>query len=262
MFKSSLNRCVNYTLFKGNKDSFVFIHGLGSSQNSFYSIAKELNKDGHNCLIFDNYGAALSPFSGGVASLDKTLVDITELINHLQLKNIILVGHSMGGMIVNYLSLNANIDLKKIVLLAPVHPASAMKQVFDERIDLVNKSKDLSILYNSIPEAAVGSKTNGLVKSFIRELISRQDYKGYIHNCELISNSTSLESYFAENYKEIKVPVLAIIGDEDKTTPVSITGIITSSLAQVKVVTFNVGHWIAVENPEGTLEEIRAFTST
>lgn len=83
---------------KGNK-TILFIHGWPLNHNQFEYQFNYLPKLGYRCIGMDwrGYGNSDKPFDG--YGFDRLADDLRMVIEALQLKNIILAGHSTGGAI-------------------------------------------------------------------------------------------------------------------------------------------------------------------
>lgn len=77
----------------------IFIHGWSSTgESSFGHLAESMSQDAR-CICFDLRGHGKSD-SYGEISIDRMTDDLHDMIINLNLKKIILVGHSMGGLII------------------------------------------------------------------------------------------------------------------------------------------------------------------
>lgn len=85
--------------------------------------------------------------------------DVEALIRELKLESsrTILVGHSMGGMVV--CDVASRLELLGVVLLGPVHPSPAMGPVFSQRIENVMKSRDCQVSARDLNLKLTGSQT-------------------------------------------------------------------------------------------------------
>ncbi len=81
------------------RTSLLFVHGLGDSGLSFEDPFEDNRFDGFNLVVPDLIGYGRSSGSGdpGDYSYDSQLQRLWALINELELKELIVVGHSMGG---------------------------------------------------------------------------------------------------------------------------------------------------------------------
>ncbi|MDX2039442.1 MAG: alpha/beta fold hydrolase [Isosphaeraceae bacterium] len=100
----------------------VFIPGLGGDARAFAVIARALSSD-HRTIVFDPRDAgrsfrATSPYSTADAALD-----IAEALERLELGRVVLVGHSLGGLIAQELTLSRP-DLVGRLVLASSHAGS------------------------------------------------------------------------------------------------------------------------------------------
>lgn len=100
---------------------------------------------------------------------------------------------------------------------------------------------------NTIPSAAVGSRSTPLQKAFIRELLLSQDPKGYAALCRAISTAQP------PNYGAVRAPSLLIAGVEDKSASMEGCRYIfehVSSQKKTLEVLEGVGHWHCIEASE------------
>jgi pimeloyl-ACP methyl ester carboxylesterase len=92
---------IHYTDLKredGNvRETFIFMHGLGSSQNYYHAVTQGLVASGFRCIIFDNTGAGRSSYTFVEQSIETLGDDIVGILDALQVEKAVVVGHSMGG---------------------------------------------------------------------------------------------------------------------------------------------------------------------
>jgi pimeloyl-ACP methyl ester carboxylesterase len=74
-------------------------------------------------------------------SIKSITQDVEDIAQQLSIKseNLIVVGHSMGAIVVSELAIKLN--LKGAVLIGPVLPKPAMGQIFNARIETVKQSE-------------------------------------------------------------------------------------------------------------------------
>lgn len=99
--------------------TLLFIHGLGSYLPAWKKNIAQLGKYFH-CIALDlpGYGKSSKSlkYSGKMSFFAQVIHDF---IDHLQLKNVVLVGHSMGGQIALTTALKYPHNIQKLVLIAP-----------------------------------------------------------------------------------------------------------------------------------------------
>lgn len=123
----------------GNDDlpAIVFIHGLGSSQNFYGAVCNILKKPGLH-IRFDTPGSGRSPFPGTTQSVESLSEDVVSLFDLLRLEKVMLVGHSMGGLIACNIAATDD-RVRQLVLIGPVHPTPNTRTIFENRIRTVNE---------------------------------------------------------------------------------------------------------------------------
>lgn len=111
---------------------------------------------------------------------------------------------------------------------------------------------------DAIPGAAVAKNASSLVKAFIRELLLGQSPEGYCSNCRVIANAKP------PNYPQIKIPILILAGEEDKSAPLEgckkMFGEIGTNEKKLETMP-GVGHWQCLEAPDDVVKHIESFYS-
>ncbi|CAF3504127.1 unnamed protein product [Fusarium graminearum] len=193
----------------------VFIHGLGSSHSFYIPVMHSLAAAGYSSVALDVYGSGQSELSPGVEAptFETIASDVEELLKGLKIpsENVVVAGHSMGGIIVPILA--SKCRLRGAVLIGPVLPKPAMADIFNARIETVKKD-GMEPMAKTIPFAATGSKATLTHKAFIRTLLLSQKPDGYNALCQAIAKAE------LPVYSNLKCPVLVLAGEEDKTSPV------------------------------------------
>ncbi|EHY60450.1 hypothetical protein HRR83_000211 [Exophiala dermatitidis] len=238
--------------------TLVFSHGLGSTQNYFYPILPYLTH--YRCIVFDNYGAGRSKLNEGDAesSIPSIAKDVLGLLDHLNVRQAVVVGYSMGAIVPTYLASTVPERVIAAICIGPVNPNPSVGDVFKQRIATVEQG-GIETMANTIPNTATGPKATALQKSFIREMIIGQSPQGYIANCRAIAAATP------PDYAKVQCPVLIIAGDHDKSAPLAGCKAIHESLGtsshtrkRLEVLP-DVGHWHCVEAPDQVGPLIRDF---
>jgi esterase len=80
----------------GEGQPLIILHGLFGQSDNWNSLAKQFAENGFEVYTVDQRNHGLSPHSD-VWNYKVMSDDVFELINDLNLKNVILLGHSMGG---------------------------------------------------------------------------------------------------------------------------------------------------------------------
>ena len=95
--------------------TLVFIHGAYIASSEWQPQLEALN--GKSYLLVDLRGHGQSERKGYPYSVAKFADDLLQLIEHLELKNVILCGHSLGGMVAQQLAVQHPNLVTKLVLV-------------------------------------------------------------------------------------------------------------------------------------------------
>lgn len=102
--------------------TIIFAHGFGCDQNMWRSVASTF-QDRFQTVLYDHVGAGRSDLSAydavKYASLNGYADDLVEIVRHLNLKDVIFVGHSVSAMIGVLASLKAPELFESLVLVGP-----------------------------------------------------------------------------------------------------------------------------------------------
>ncbi|KAJ5574355.1 Alpha/beta hydrolase fold-1 [Penicillium hispanicum] len=261
--------------------TFIFIHGLGSSQNYYFPVIPHLTA-AHRCITLDTYGSARSPYTNEPVSLSGIAADVIGALDALSISKAVVVGHSMGGLVVMELGARYSDRVQGVVAVGPTHPSGALVTVMSKRaetvleepilctlalchtlsIDTINANAavlaGMEPMANTIPTAAVGSRSTPLQRAFIRELILGQDPNGYAALCRAIANAQPAD------YAAVQAPFLLIAGEEDKSASMEGCKHIfenVSSKSKSLEVLKGVGHWHCIEASDDVGALIARFAS-
>ena len=191
---------INYIRYGNNKNrTIVMLHGWGQNIEMMKFIGDKLDED---VLIIDLPGFGKSKEPDTVLSIYDYANLVHDLISNLEIKNIILIGHSFGGKIA--LAYASKYKVEKLVLLAS--PFKSKENKINIRTKVLKKLKKVPGL-NKLEE-------------FAKKHIGSTDYKnasGIMR--EILVKHVNLD--IAEDVKKITCPTLIIWGDNDECVPVS-----------------------------------------
>ncbi|MGN6477491.1 MAG: alpha/beta fold hydrolase [Flavipsychrobacter sp.] len=112
----------NVTVLNGDtgKRTIVFAHGFGTNQTAWQKVALAFSDD-YRLILYDNVGAgnsepaAFSP--NKYDSLHSYADDLLDICTELQIKDAIMVGHSVSGMISLLAAIKNPTNFSKMVLI-------------------------------------------------------------------------------------------------------------------------------------------------
>lgn len=112
--------------------TFIFIHGLGSSQNYYFPVIPYLTPT-NRCITIDTHGAARSPYTNSPISIPDIAADVIGVLDALSIPKAVVVGHSMGGLVVTELGARYPNRVQGVVAVGPVHPSPTLVSVMEKR---------------------------------------------------------------------------------------------------------------------------------
>jgi len=90
-----------FTVSHGRGPAFLFVHGLGVTSRIWTKQFRMLPPAGIRTVAFDHRGHGAStavPTKTGADSIDELADDVRAVVEDLDLRDLVIVGHSMGGM--------------------------------------------------------------------------------------------------------------------------------------------------------------------
>ena len=107
----------------GSGRPVLFVHSLSLSSAMWAYQEAFLSDHGLRCISFDRRGHGRSDQSAPGHDLNTFADDIRTVIDGLELKDVVLVGHSVGcGEIIRYMARHGSSRISKVVLLGPTTP--------------------------------------------------------------------------------------------------------------------------------------------
>lgn len=230
----------------GSGQPIVFSHGWPLSADAWEDQMLFLASHGYRCIAHDRRGNGRSSQTWGGNDMDTFADDLAKLINALDLKNIIHVGHSTGGgEVARYLGRHGTKRSAKAVLIGavpplmlktPANPKGLPMEAFDKiragvLADRSQFFKDLSAPFYGANRPG-SNVSQGLRDSFWLQGMNA-GFKGVYDTIKAFS-----ETDFTEDLKKIDIPTLILHGDDDQIVPIGASAELSSKLiknAQLKV---------------------------
>ena len=222
----------------GSGQPVVFSHGWPLSADAWEDQMAFLGARGYRCIAHDRrgHGRSSQPWNGN--DMDTFADDLAALVEKLDLKNAIHVGHSMGGgEVARYLGRHGTKRVARAVLIAAVtplmlktaaNPAGLPMDAFDKiragvLADRSQFFKDLTAPFYGAnrPGAKV---SQGLRDSFWLQGM-RASFKGVLDCIKAFS-----ETDFTEDLKKFDVPTLIMHGDDDQMVPIGASAMLSSKM--------------------------------
>jgi non-heme chloroperoxidase len=222
----------------GEGQPVVFSHGWPLSADAWEDQMIFLGERGFRCIAHDRrgHGRSSQPWIGN--EMDTYADDLAELVEALNLKDAIHVGHSTGGgEVARYIGSHGTSRVAKAVLIGAVpplmlktnvNPGGLPMEAFDQiragvLADRSQFFKDLSVpFYGANRQGAKVSQ--GLRDSFWLQGMLCGHKAAY--DCIKAFSETD----FTEDLKKFDVPTLILHGDDDQIVPIGASAMISSKL--------------------------------
>ena len=210
----------------------VLIHGYPLSGRAWDKQVPVLLDAGHRVITYDRrgFGQSSQPTSG--YDYDTFAADLNTLLEHLDLRDAVLAGHSMGtGEVTRYLSRYGSDRVAKGVLVSPIPPY--LLQAAD------NPDGVPASLFDGFAQAA-RADTPAWMKGFLDNFYNVDTLRGTLvsdqawqasWNLAVTASATAAVACistwttdFRDDLPKIDVPILVIQGDADQVLPLDKTG--------------------------------------
>jgi non-heme chloroperoxidase len=216
----------------GSGRPVVLIHGYPLSSRAWDKQVPVLLDDRRRVITYDRRGFGKSSQPTGGYDYDTFAADLNALMERLDLRDVTLVGHSMGtGEVTRYLSRYGSARVAKGVLISPIPPF--LMQAPDNPEGLPSSLFD-GFMNDARQDGPMWMK--GFLDNFFNydkfkgTLVSEQAYQAN-WNIAVSSSATATVACiptwltdFRADLPKIDVPMLVIQGDDDRVLPFPKTG--------------------------------------
>jgi non-heme chloroperoxidase len=212
----------------GKGQPIVFSHGWPLSSDAWDNQMLFFGQRGYRVVAHDRRSHGRSDQTWEGNTMDQFADDLAELIVRLELKDIIIVGHSMGGgEVARYIGRHGTKRVAKVVLVGavpplmlktPANPEGTTLEVFDG----IRKSvagdrsqfyKDLTMPFYGFNRD--GAKVNDGLRNAFWLLGMQGGVKGQ-YDC--VHEFSELD--YTDDLKKIDKPTLILHGDDDQIVPI------------------------------------------
>lgn len=245
---------------KGNPQPFLILHGFLGMSDNWKTLGTEFAAANLEVHLLDlrNHGRS---FQSDVFNYEVMAQDVVAYCDFNNLKNIYLLGHSMGGKVAMEVA-TTHPDLVSKLIIADIGPKEYQphhQEILEglKNIDFSSNPSRTEIddtLAKSIPD--FGTR-QFLLKSLYRKTKDQLEFRfnldSFLGQPKAIGQPLALNKMYTK-------PVLFLKGEKSNYILSEDSTLIEKHFPQSKIETINnAGHWLHAENPEQFYEKAMAF---
>jgi non-heme chloroperoxidase len=224
----------------GTGQPVVFSHGWPLSADAWEDQMMFLTDRGYRCIAHDRrgHGRSSQPWDGN--EMDTYADDLAALVEALDLRDAVHVGHSTGGgEVARYIGRHGTKRVSKAVLISavpplmlktPANPAGLPIEAFDQLRAAVQA--DRSQFFEDLSSPFYGANRDGAkVSQGLRDSFWLQGMLCGIkaaYDCIKVFSETD----FTEDLKKFDVPTLILHGDDDQIVPIGASALLSSKMVK------------------------------
>ena len=254
-------------------NTLIFIHGLSSNLEAWKKNVLELKED-YRCIALDLPGYGKSSRNNTSYSLKDYADFLKCFIESKQLKNVVLVGHSMGGQIAIHAVLSSPELFEKLILIAP----AGIETFSEQEAAVLKSSYSSAIVVNSTPEQVTANYKLNFhtfpedAKFMVEDRIKMKGAVDFPDYAEVVVNNVHamLDEPVFNQLDKLAKPVLILYGNNDLLIPnrffhpdqtiESLVKDAEEKIPDLKVEIINeAGHFVNFEKPGEVNREIIKF---
>jgi pimeloyl-ACP methyl ester carboxylesterase len=224
----------------GSGQPVVLIHGYPVSSASWEKQVPALLKAGYRVIAYDRRGFGKSSQPATGYNYDTFAEDLHKLVQHLKLRDFVLVGFSMGGgEVARYIGKYGSKGVSKAVIISGVPPYLLKTADNSEGVD--------GAVFAGI-EKAVSADRYAFFTEFFKNFYNTDVYLGKRVSEQAVQASFNVASIasaiaslacvptwhedFRKDLEKIDVPTLVLHGDADRIVPFAAAGQRTAKLVK------------------------------
>ncbi len=243
----------------------LLVHGFGGAKEDFADHVDALAHD-HRVVVFDHrgHGESDAPTDPGAYSLDRLAADTLEVADATGLRDLRLLGHSMGGMVTRRMALAHPDRLAALVFMdtSPGPPPGLDPELVAFGAEIVREhgmgelkrvQDELSPLGSAAYERVIVERP-GFREYTERKWASLSPVMWMTLAVEIVDQPDQLDALAA-----LSLPTLVVVGEQDQTFVPPSRAIAATITGADLVVIPDAGHSPQFENPVAWYDAVSGF---
>ena len=246
----------------GEGQPFIILHGFLGMSDNWKTLGRKFSEQGYQVHLVDqrNHGRS---FHDTTFDYEALAEDLKHYCEEHQLKNIILLGHSMGGKTAMVFA-SQYPDLVNKLLIADISP-----RYYPVHHDAILEGLS-SLDFNTIKSRGEADKelSNYVPEFGTRQFLLKNLYwieKGQLAlrvNLPVLKDNVSEVGEALPAHSNFKKDTLFLRGDKSEYISINDESIIKNHFPLAKIETIkNAGHWLHAENPTDFFEAVIKFVN-
>lgn len=228
--------------------TLILVHGAGGRHIDW---PKELRHSRlYSVYSIDLPGHFKASQSPPCQSIEEMAHIITQFVEDQKLNNVVVAGHSMGGLVAQSLGVQAPAWLSGLILMGTTSKMPVTPVILD------NIHTDLDTVGDFITKYAFSKLTRGLIKGAVRKVIMESDPEVLFADfsaCNQFADST-------EQLNQITAKTFIVAGKRDKFTPLAQSKHLDEHIPDSKLSVMDAaGHYMFIEQPLQTTRLVNSF---
>jgi pimeloyl-ACP methyl ester carboxylesterase len=254
-------------------ETFLLLHGYGASSFTWRHWAPRLAERGRVILVdLKGFGRAPKPDDDRYAPADQAEL-IQRLVESRDLRNVTLIGHSLGGGVALVTALRLQDTQEGRLLRLVIVGGVAYEQRLPPFAGLAERPRLSSLLFRLVgPRRVVRTVLRGIVHD--GAAVTEHQVRGYADPLgspdavrALISAARQIVpadlDVLTSRYREIAVPSLLVWGGEDRVVPLAVGRRLAAELPDARLhVLARCGHLPAEELPDESFAVLADFLAS
>ncbi|KAF5553197.1 alpha beta-hydrolase [Fusarium napiforme] len=240
--------------------TIIFLHFWGGSSKTWSPVNDLIALSFPTVrLDFRGWGSSTGPADETEYSILKLAQDVEQVIEQLELRKYIIVGHSMGAKVAQAIAGRKLVSgLAGLVLLGPAPPTPLVlpEEMRNQQISAYNNTQNAEFVVRNVLTAKplADDTIDGIVEDMLK---GNPSAKAAWPRYAMIENIQEL-------CRRISTPSIVIAGAKDQVEPVArVKAEVCGNISVAELIVLErVGHLAPVEAPEKVAEIISSFVSS
>ncbi|CAA9379717.1 MAG: Hydrolase of unknown specificity RsbQ, part of a novel [RsbQ - PAS domain] bacterial sensing module [uncultured Nocardioides sp.] len=243
--------------------TLVFAHGFGCDQHMWRFVAPHFAAE-HRVVLFDHVGAggAQAPYDAEkYSSLDGYADDVVRIVTELDLRDVVLVGHSVSSMIGVLAQRRAPERFAALALVSP-----SPRYIDDYGYTGGFQASDIDDLITALSDNYLGWSTQMapvIMGNSDRPELAAELSQSFCQADPAIAERFATVTFYGDNRADlphVTVPTLVLQCRDDAIAPVAVGEYVAEAIPDSSLVVLDAtGHCPNLSAPRQVVQELRTF---